>query len=153
MSQSDRGLTRGVAERSRPSSSKRTVRAPKEVLSQDQAPFSPFGRHARVRGLLLEVGGVFARDADESLSEVSIRALRSALQTFLSESRASDSPGTRGKGSLEGSTSRRGRSREGVSSPTELAEVRRKRLLTQEKDRAIIKRLVGGHVDGDQATF
>ncbi len=124
-------------------------RGPKKLITADRgkdgspppAPFSPFGRHAVLKGLLLRVGGELARDEEGSLSRVSLGALRSALSDFLREAGAT---GANRYVSSGGSTSRRSGSRGTASGLTkEDREKLRKKAARREWDRKTIERLGG----------
>ncbi len=106
MLQSTQPNRKGVGANSRPSAKERIrtlqERQSKGADSRRPSAFSPDGRHGLLRGLLLSVGNVLARDESGSLSRVSLSELRRGLSDFLTASRLDE------KEFLEGGTRRSG---------------------------------------------
>ncbi len=153
MSTSPRGQRAGAAEASTPSRKGRLIgqKSGATASEVDSHPFSPFGKHSVVRGLLLEVGGVLHRDEDGSLSGVLVNELRRGLSAFLSGARASDGKPKGARGSSGGSSSRRAGSADGASSLTEkdVRDKYEKRMRLQSEDRARIRRMLERTSDGN----
>ncbi len=105
-------------------------------------PFSPNGSHGALRGLLLSVGNVLARDENVLLSKVSLSILRKGLSDFLSASRQDE-------GDYVGGTSHTGRQASTAGSGAgrhqktpEETKIAQKKLLTRRaQDDIIIARL------------
>ncbi len=77
-----------------------TTRKTRQESSQGERPppMSPVGRHGVLRGLLLSVGNVLARDDNGSLSKVSLSILRKGLSDFLAASRLDEADEFRAAG-------------------------------------------------------
>ncbi len=112
--------------------------------SRRSAPFSPVGRHGALRGLLLSVGNVLARDESGSLSRVSLNELKKGLSDFLSASRLDENEflGVGTSRSAAAASTRRGV----TGDVDEKARVKRQ-ALARMRDEAIIARLKA-HNDG-----
>ncbi len=110
----------------------------KAVSPQRKPAFSPNGRHGALRGLLISVGNVLARDESGSLSRVSLNELRRGLSDFLGASRQDE------REFLEAGTSSRSASAASTGGPAtgdDEKERRRKQALAKKRDDLAVEKL------------